>query len=1019
MIPITLTLQGFYSYQSEQVIDFEKLTNAQLFGIFGSTGSGKSSILEAITFALFGELDRLNKQDSPGYNLMNLKSNSMKIELEFRAGKEGEERFKMIREYRRNSKRFEDIKVQDRRFLVWDEDNWKPEERKIEDVIGLSYDNFRRTIIIPQGRFQEFVQLTGMHRTDMLKEIFRLEKYDLQDKAASLERKNQAKLDEKQAFLVKLQDVTQEILANIQEEIKQNEAQSSDIDKTLQQQQAELQLLTQSQALFVQIEQKKEEVLRLEEDKPFIVEKEAKLRDYKYAEREFKPLFLRKKEDESKAERNQKEIHSKEKELEKGKTDLQIIENTFKSIEKAYIDRNSLLEKAVELERVMDIVQKLQKLEEQRKREQNGKLALEKQNRLIATLQTEMEQITAEIAEKKSEIPPQEALNEVRNWWEKQESLQKEQAFCQKTLAEGQALLAKYSHEKAVILQNVGFDSMAKEEDFTLKITQYQQKEAEIGQHLQLLYRKEGLKSYAEALTEGEACPLCGSKEHPEVMTVAHFDAEVTAAKNQQNEIQKTIKKLENAFTQWKSLIKNEQETATSLAPKETALSQAEKALNQHKTQFSWQEYEGKDREFINTALKKCVALQKEIEKLQTEKLQKEQQKGDEEAKEKKFQVALNEIHNECLKLEAETQATADTLKYVRLSDYRYTQTLEIEKEAKDFREQHAGIEKLYSTTKQKMEDLKTQVHRWEGEKTSLENQKSDISLALVNLKNELLQKLLLTEYKAITDIETILSQNLNIEKEEREIQSYQVRIKSESKQLEDLMEQAKGLSFDANEFVALGESIALLEEKRSELNQEKGKLQQRQIEWEKDFEEKNRLEKEHTALELRGQDIKTIKKMLERRGFVEFVAASYLQNLCSVANVRFQKLTQGKLALETAEDGKSLQVRDFFHEGKARSIKTLSGGQTFQAALSLALALADSVQSQIQAKQNFFFIDEGFGSQDKESLKLIFDTLQSLRKENRIVGIISHVEELQQEIEAYLHIKNYENEGSVVGVSW
>ncbi|MCB0842418.1 MAG: SMC family ATPase, partial [Bacteroidetes bacterium] len=108
-----------------------------------------------------------------------------------------------------------------------------------------------------------------------------------------------------------------------------------------------------------------------------------------------------------------------------------------------------------------------------------------------------------------------------------------------------------------------------------------------------------------------------------------------------------------------------------------------------------------------------------------------------------------------------------------------------------------------------------------------------------------------------------------------------------------------------------------------------------------------------------------------------------------------------------------------YLNNGQVRSVKTLSGGQTFQAALSLALALADEVQQQVKAKQNFFFLDEGFGSQDKNSLQVIFQTLKSLRNENRIVGIISHVEELQQEIDTYLFISNEEESGSRVVASW
>ena len=83
MIPIQLTLEGLYSYQERQTIDFTTLTDAGLFGIFGSVGSGKSSILEAITFALYGETERLNSRDKRAYNMMNLKSNRSFIAFDF------------------------------------------------------------------------------------------------------------------------------------------------------------------------------------------------------------------------------------------------------------------------------------------------------------------------------------------------------------------------------------------------------------------------------------------------------------------------------------------------------------------------------------------------------------------------------------------------------------------------------------------------------------------------------------------------------------------------------------------------------------------------------------------------------------------------------------------------------------------------------------------------------------------------------------------------------------------------
>src|SRR5690625_5558164 len=84
MIPIQLSIEGLYSYQKRQVIDFENLTSGGLFGIFGATGSGKSSILEAISYALYGETERMNAREGRNYNRMILNSDRAYIEFDFR-----------------------------------------------------------------------------------------------------------------------------------------------------------------------------------------------------------------------------------------------------------------------------------------------------------------------------------------------------------------------------------------------------------------------------------------------------------------------------------------------------------------------------------------------------------------------------------------------------------------------------------------------------------------------------------------------------------------------------------------------------------------------------------------------------------------------------------------------------------------------------------------------------------------------------------------------------------------------
>jgi exonuclease SbcC len=113
-------------------------------------------------------------------------------------------------------------------------------------------------------------------------------------------------------------------------------------------------------------------------------------------------------------------------------------------------------------------------------------------------------------------------------------------------------------------------------------------------------------------------------------------------------------------------------------------------------------------------------------------------------------------------------------------------------------------------------------------------------------------------------------------------------------------------------------------------------------------------------------------------------------------------------------------EVVDYLNGGFRRSIKTLSGGQTFQAALCLAIALVDSIDhghARDGRQPGFFFLDEGFGSLDPAALQDVFATLTDLRRENRIVGIISHVEALQQEIDTFITVRNDSERGSLITV--
>ena len=178
MRPIKLKLSGLNSYVDNQVIDFEKLTERGLFGIFGPTGSGKSTILDAITMAMYGNIPRNTKE------YINSASDKANISYEFEIGsKDFKRRYIVDRTIKRTKTggiltshcRLVEIHNDEQSTVLADKAT--EVNKKISEVVGLTADDFTRSVVLPQGKFNDFLKLTGSERRNMLERIFGLEKY--------------------------------------------------------------------------------------------------------------------------------------------------------------------------------------------------------------------------------------------------------------------------------------------------------------------------------------------------------------------------------------------------------------------------------------------------------------------------------------------------------------------------------------------------------------------------------------------------------------------------------------------------------------------------------------------------------------------------------------------------------------------------------------------------------------------------------------------------------------------------
>ena len=269
-------------------------------------------------------------------------------------------------------------------------------------------------------------------------------------------------------------------------------------------------------------------------------------------------------------------------------------------------------------------------------------------------------------------------------------------------------------------------------------------------------------------------------------------------------------------------------------------------------------------------------------------------------------------------------------------------------------------------------------------------------------------------EHISLEEVSQILCTPIAIEENRKKIQDFKIRYEVLCEQIKELEAKFANVSFDPKAFAEIERQYMLKQQEVKALHEQCIRIASELERITQALVTKKELLKSVAALSTRQEHIKLLENIFRGQGFVQYISSIYLQQLCQHANERFHRMTRGQLSLQIGENNE-FEIIDYLNEGKSRSVKTLSGGQAFQVSLSLALALAESVQSEASADKNFFFIDEGFGTQDTESVNIVFETMANLLKDNRIVGIISHVEELKERIPMSLTITNDPEKGSLI----
>ncbi|NLT03665.1 MAG: SMC family ATPase [Bacteroidales bacterium] len=1023
MIPLSLTLQGLYSYQERQTIDFTRLTQAHLFGIFGTVGSGKSTILEAITFALYGEIERLNKKDDKNYNMMNLKSNELFIELIFKAGPNDDTYMATVKG-RRNSKKFYDVPTLKRDAYTWIDEAWKPiEVEQLETIIGLKYDNFKRTVIIPQGRFQEFLQLGNTDRTKMMKELFNLDRFELAGKVAILDSKNNRRLEHLNGRLQELAEAQEgqlETLETALENLKQSINDLTAQHTTLKRQEEALRAL---KTLTEKIKVAQQTVDSFQAQEPDINRMESRLQAYEYCLIHFKPGLDMAKALEAKETAFVNSLQTDEATRNRLQSQLSDVTTAFDSAKKAYENRDALKQQADDLATIAHIRQQSEKAGQLSGRIEAGNKQLEATLQQIAALTEAQIVATATLKKQREALPDIKRLMEAKSWFEEEAKLVTAGNSLQKEHQDIDQALQAVDKQRVMKLQEAGIDHLDASSTLTVlldklglhKKSLLQETDTVLEQQRHVMVQSK-LEDYAANLSEGQPCPLCGSQSHPAPLNAQHVSEALDALQHQLERLKTAIgqvDQLDKACRELQATRRLQEDQLKKVTEKQR---EHETAVLGHKDRFHWEEYPNKA--VVDAALASYDVLQKQVRENETA-LETLTRQLDETTKQKdRYASALEGFRNEAAGLQAAIKTLTAQLKRLVLADYEAQSLTELEKKRIDVLAEYKAVESTYQRTQETLNTLQQQLNTLKGRMEANAQQLEQERTALQQTRASLQAALEQSDYPSLVEIKDILSQELDLKAGRKQCADFRADMEGAQKSLTGLLTELDDRQFSEEAYQQVVETFQGVSENLTNKHKEQGELEGKLKTIKAKLDTRKEVEEEAAHLRNRAEDLATLKNLFRSSGFVNYISTVYLQELCSAATERFYKLTRQRLSLEITDDN-NFQVRDFINGGNVRSVKTLSGGQTFQAALSLALALSDSIQQRAAANQHFFFLDEGFGSLDKESLDIVFEALKSLRKENRIVGVISHVEEMQQEIDTHLRITNDEERGSLIATSW
>lgn len=1050
MKPLKLTMQAFGSYGKKTTIDFEK-PNQNLFLITGDTGAGKSTVFDAIVFAIYGEA-------SSGTN----KKNGVELQSQFAdLGTEpcveltfsenfGTYIVRRIPKHQRPLKRGKGVKDESSSVsLIMPDGSEYPQketDEKLREIVGLTKNQFMQIAMIAQGEFMELLRAKSDDKRKIFRKLFHTELF--QNIVEELGQRKKEKEDEINKIKTACQMETSRVV--IPEEYKDREK-LSELKKRIED--GEVAIIRD---FFDELGQLCEQLEKEKQSAEKRYEKADKMRDekrdlYKNAEDILK--FFEQLES---ANAELAECQKQEAEMEKAEILIKKLRDAYET--KAVYERYREATEAVcytkiSLKKQQDALPDFEKtVENETIKEVEAKRSLEEELKLFGTISgkvSKAKELFAEVRKREREVAArQEIFEKTRNTFnakqskleelEKRETIWKtqweelkdvEKDYAQWEIKNSEASSFVEASKEAVELESDVRNQREKAETSKCKYqvsSEKYQRENQKYEELRRAFFDAQAGFLAGELESGKPCPVCGSLEHPHPCRQREEYAGLTkeVVDTQAEEVKKLrdLQELAAAESESDRKLYHEKENrlkdsleklysrlqkSVSNLPKELDLRQMQK------TSAEWKKTVEKEGTQIAQKVKKQKKIQDSLDSINGKKQQ--LREGVETARE--------EATNAEKILERET-ATLTSLKnsgeYATEKDADIAlQEAEERKGQKDKSYQEIAISA--AKAKEEKEQCQALILKYSQE---LPNQREKCFQTKNEYEQLMSQKNLAeSEWKEFTE-----KYDRQKEDELRErVKKHGVK-KATAEDRKRTAKEAIGARPRPDIEIAKQE----MNEAEERLQEEREYLEQYKRYYESNAEvckvlapylsEREKMIQEHSKLD-------ALYKALSgnvsgsRMDIETYVQRYHLEKILYAANRRFQDMSAGQFELrmcreERAGDGKNRGLDLMVYStvtGKEREVRTLSGGESFMAALSLALGMADQIQEHSAALNlDIMFIDEGFGALDEHSRNQAVKVLKQMAGGSKLVGIISHVTELKQEIEDQLIVGKDEN-GSYV----